>query len=86
LSDVPAGDDWVGLARAFLSTGVENVIATLWAVEDRSTARAMTHLHRSLRAGDPEITAISNAQRAMLRNPATSDPFYWAGFVLVGGS
>jgi len=85
VSDVPAGDDWVGLVRAFLGAGAANVIATLWAVEDRSTARLMTRMHRGLRSDRSEVSALSEAQREALRNPATSDPFYWAGFVLVGG-
>jgi CHAT domain-containing protein len=84
VSDVPAGDDWVGLVRAFLGAGAQNVIATLWAVEDRATARLMTRMHRSLLADRSEIAALSQAQREALRNPATSDPFYWAGFVLSG--
>jgi CHAT domain-containing protein len=85
VSDVPAGDDWVGLTRAFLGAGAEHVIATLWAVEDRSTARVMKQLHEHLQAGDSVMAAISQAQRETLRNLATSGPFYWAGFVLVGG-
>lgn len=85
VSDVPAGDDWVGLVRAFLGAGAENVIATLWAVEDRASASVMERLHKRLRAGDPEGAALSQAQRQTLRNPATAGPFYWAGFVLVGG-
>ena len=32
-------------------------------------------------AGDSELTALSRAQREMLRNSATAGPFYWAGFV-----
>jgi CHAT domain-containing protein len=62
------------------------VIATLWAVEDRSTARVMERLYKRLRAGGSEVAALSQAQRETLRNPDTSGPFYWAGFVLVGGS
>jgi CHAT domain-containing protein/Tfp pilus assembly protein PilF len=85
VSDVPTGDDWVGLVRAFLGVGVANVIATLWPVEDRATAKVMALLYRRLRSGDAEITALSRAQREALRNVATADPFYWAGFVLVGG-
>jgi CHAT domain-containing protein len=85
VSDIPAGDDWVGLARAFLGAGAEHVIATLWAVEDRSTARVMKQLHGHLRVGDSVLAALSQAQRETLRNPSTSGPFYWAGFVLVGG-
>ena len=84
VSDVPAGDDWVGLVRAFLGAGAQIVIATLWAVEDRSTGRLMARMHRGLRSDQSEVSALSEAQREALRNLATSDPFYWAGFVLVG--
>jgi CHAT domain-containing protein/tetratricopeptide (TPR) repeat protein len=86
ISDVPAGDDWVGLVRAFLGAGAQNVIATLWAVEDRSTGRVMERLYARLSAGDAEVTALSRAQRETIRNPATAGPFYWAGFVNVGGA
>lgn len=85
ISDVPEGDDWVGMVQAFLGIGVEKVIATLWPVEDRSTAQLMTQLHTRLRAGESESVALAQAQREMLRNAATSGPFHWAGLVLVGG-
>jgi CHAT domain-containing protein len=86
VSDVPAGDDWVGLVRAFLGVGAANVIATLWPVEDRATAKIMELLYRGLRSGELEVTALSAAQRRALRSSATADPFFWAGFVLVGGA
>ena len=83
-SDIPAGDDWVGLVHAFLSAGAEQVMATLWAVEDRSTAVLMKEVHQQLRAGESTRHALSQAQRAMLRNSSSSSPFYWAAFVDVG--
>jgi CHAT domain-containing protein len=83
--EVPAGDDWVGLVRSCLGVGAANVIATLWPVEDRATAKVMELLYRRLHAGDTEVASLSAAQRDALRSPATADPFYWAGFVLVGG-
>lgn len=85
-SDVPPGDDWVGLVRAFLGAGAQHVIATLWPVEDRSTARLMERLHRKLRAGMTTVSALSDAQREALRNAETAGPFYWAGVVVVGGN
>lgn len=85
LADVPAGDDWVGLVQAFLSAGASHVMATLWSVQDRGTADLMTRFYTALRAGRPEAEALAEAQRAMLRNPATAHPFYWAGFTLSGG-
>ncbi len=86
LDDVPAGDDWVGLVRAFLSAGADHVLATLWPVEDRTTAVLMKNFYRELAAGRSEAMALSNAQRSAIRSPGTSDPFYWAGFTLTGGS
>jgi CHAT domain-containing protein len=86
ISDVPAGDDWVGLSRAFLGAGAQQVIASLWAVEDQSTASLMKRLHVHIRSGEAVARALSEAQRETLRNSATASPFYWAGFVLVGGA
>jgi CHAT domain-containing protein/Tfp pilus assembly protein PilF len=86
IGDVPPGDDWVGLVQAFLYAGADGVLASLWPVEDRATAQLMQHFYRSLGAGRSEATALAEAQRAMLRDRATVHPFYWAGFVLTGGS
>jgi CHAT domain-containing protein len=85
LADVPAGDDWVGLVQAFLFAGASNVLATLWPVQDRATADLMTRFYTAFRAGRPVAEALADAQRAMLRNPTTAHPFYWAGFTLSGG-
>ncbi|MEP6591012.1 MAG: CHAT domain-containing protein [Gemmatimonadota bacterium] len=86
LSDVPAGDDWVGLTRAFLHAGARRVVATLWAVDDQATARLMEGFYRQGGAGPDPAQALARAQRAMLRARDTSHPFYWAGIVLVEGS
>jgi len=85
LADVPAGDDWVGLVQAFLFSGVENVVATLWPVQDLATARVMERFYTALAAGRPEAEALAEAQRAAARDPATAHPFFWAGFTLAGG-
>ncbi len=85
LADVPAGDDWVGLIQAFLFAGASHVLATLWPVHDRATAELMTRFYTALAGGQPEAEALADAQRAMLREPTTAHPFYWAGFTLSGG-
>ena len=84
-ADVPPGDDWVGLVQGFLYAGAANVLATLWPVEDGATAVLMGSFYRELASGRSESVALAEAQRTTLRNPRTSHPFYWAGFVLNGG-
>ena len=86
LADVPAGDDWVGLSRAFLHAGAAHVVATLWPVEDRATADMMTRFYERFTTGADPATALAAAQRALLVAPATAHPFYWAGFVAIGGA
>jgi len=85
LSDVPPGDDWVGLARAFLTAGAKNVMASLWAVEDRATATLMERFYERYGNGTDPARTLAAAQRAMLVVPATAHPYYWAGFEVIGG-
>lgn len=82
-ADVPAGDEWVGLVRAFLIAGADNVMASLWPIEDRSTSRIVPLLYAGLRGGDV-VTALASAQRAALRDPVTAAPRHWAALVVVG--
>lgn len=86
LSDVPAGDDWVGLTRAFLHAGAKRVVATLWPVDDWATAAFMERFYDRLAAGDEPARALASTQQAMRDAPATAHPFYWAGFVMATGS
>jgi CHAT domain-containing protein len=82
-SDVPQGDDLVGLTRAFLSTGASSVLATLWEVNDRSAVNLMDEFYRELRTRD-KATALTIAQRQMLARGRYRHPFYWAPFVMAG--
>ena len=84
-ADVPAGDDWVGLVRAFLVAGADDVMASLWPVEDRPTSRMMQRVYAALGRGDP-TAALAAAQRAALRDSATSAPRHWAALVVVGAA
>jgi CHAT domain-containing protein len=86
LADVPAGDDWVGLTRAFLHAGAARVVATLWPVEDWPTASLMERLYGEYETGRDPVHALAVAQRAALGAPATSHPFAWAGFIIVGNA
>ena len=86
MADVPPGDDWVGFVEAFLQAGAGSVIASLWPVNDRATAELMQVFHEKLSSGLPASAAIAEAQRTLMRQSRTSRPYFWAGFVLNGGS
>jgi CHAT domain-containing protein/Tfp pilus assembly protein PilF len=86
LADVPAGDDWVGLTRAFLHAGARHVVATLWPVDDWATAALMERFYGAGDVAAEPSRALAEAQRALLAAPATAHPFYWAGFVTLGGA
>jgi CHAT domain-containing protein len=79
------GEGVLGLARAFLAAGARSVVVSLWPVNDRSTALLMERFYRPLLVrGMPRERALAEAKRALLADPETRSPFYWAPFVLVG--
>ena len=86
-AELPAGDDFVGLTRAFLYAGSASVLATLWEVDDASTLALMKRFYGGLRqaAGEEDMAkALSLAQRALLSSKEYKHPYFWAPFVLVG--
>jgi CHAT domain-containing protein/tetratricopeptide (TPR) repeat protein len=86
LADVPPGDDWVSLTRAFLHAGASRVVATLWPVDDWATAALMERVYQAMARGVGPVRALAEAQQALSAESATSHPYYWAGFVIVGGA
>jgi CHAT domain-containing protein len=86
-SDVPAGDEFVGLTRAFLSVGSDSVMATLWEVDDRSSVQLMQQFYERLNDPDANVdkaAALVQAQQQLRSTNGYEHPYYWAPFVLVG--
>ncbi len=83
-----AGEGVIGLSWAMFVAGAPAIVVSQWKVESASTRELMLGFHRSLRApsNKPASKAESLRQAAvkLMKNPATSHPFYWASFVLVG--
>ena len=65
-SVVSGGDEWLGLMRAFLSAGAASLALSLWAVEDRSTARLMEAFYQGLAEGHTKAAALREAQLQFL--------------------
>ncbi len=75
----------LGLAGAAIRSGARSTVATLWQVNDESTAIFMAEFYRQLAL--PKSTkaeALRNAQLTLLNNPLYKNPYFWAPFILVG--
>ena len=77
-------DSVIGLANAFLIAGARSVVSTLWPIADDATPIFMSAFYGAIKEGKDLATALRHAQRALLANPDTSDPYFWAPFVLTG--
>ncbi|AOY82737.2 CHAT domain-containing protein [Moorena producens JHB] len=79
----------LGLAGIAIRAGARSTLATLWQVNDASTAEFMNQFYQQL--NNPQLTkaeALRNAQLAFLKKtyPSTDyhRPHIWAPFILVG--
>ncbi|WAN69084.1 CHAT domain-containing protein [Moorena producens JHB] len=80
----------LGLAGIAIRAGARSTIATLWQVNDASTAEFMNQFYQQL--NNPQLTkaeALRNAQLAFLKKTYPNTyyyhrPYNWAPFILVG--
>ena len=74
----------LGLAGVAVRAGARSTLATLWRVNDKSTATLMVKFYQELaKEGVTKAQALRRAQLSLLENEYKS-PYYWAPFVLVG--
>jgi CHAT domain-containing protein len=81
-NEVFAGDELMGLTRAFLGAGATTLVASLWLVQDETTAELMENWYEHLSEGSGRATALRNAQ--LMLKDKYPHPYYWAPFVLIG--
>ncbi|KRA81656.1 hypothetical protein ASD76_12170 [Altererythrobacter sp. Root672] len=74
-----------GLVRAFIGAGGRQVIASHWPAPEQydATGRLFASFFRAP-AGTSQGDALLAAQHQLMDDPATSHPFYWSGFALIG--
>jgi len=85
-----AGEGVIGLSWAMFIAGVPTTVVSQWKVESASARDLMLVFHQRLRAQSlrpvTKAEALRQSALKLMKNPAASHPFYWAGFVLVGDS
>lgn len=80
MGDTKGSEGVISMARGFLMSGAENVIATLWPVSDRASAEFMHHFYEALATQQNISLALMTARREMRNTPRFSHPFYWAAY------
>lgn len=75
------GEGLTGFSWAFLSAGARNVVAGMWDVDDRATAKLMKSFYDELATGLPPAMALRNAKLHLISSGgAYRKPLYWAAF------
>ncbi|MBD2605258.1 CHAT domain-containing protein [Scytonema hofmannii FACHB-248] len=72
----------LGLAGIAVRAGTRSTLATLWSVEDQSSAELMNQFYQKLAQGETKAEALRHAQLELLDKYQT--PYFWVPYVLVG--
>ncbi len=75
----------LGLNRAFIYAGAQNVVYSLWKVYDKVSAQLMVNFYKGiLEKGQSYSASLRSAKLEQLNNPATASPHYWGAYLLIG--
>lgn len=81
------GDDRaaLGMAGIAVRSGARSTIASLWSVQDRSTAELMSQFYQVLsQPQQSRAEALRRSQLSLLQSSEYAHPYYWSPFVLIG--
>lgn len=79
------GEGLIGLTRGFFHAGAARVLASLWSIDDRTTAVLMSRLYEEvLRHGRSPAEALAATQREFATGDSFPEPHQWGGLVLQG--
>ena len=73
-----------GLVRAFIAANARAVLATYWKVPAIESSDAFIRTFYARGRSESIGAALRDAQREAIRQPATSHPYYWGAYFLVG--
>jgi len=84
LGKVVKGEGIIGLTRAFMYAGAENVLVSLWKVSDQSTSDLMIDFYNHLLEGNTKAASLREAKLKLIKSKEFANPYYWAPFILIG--
>ena len=79
------GEGLIGLTRGFFYAGAPRVLASLWTIDDRTTATFMRPFYEAMLVRhERPAAALRSAQIAMWKTKGWDSPYYWAAFTMQG--
>jgi CHAT domain-containing protein len=85
LGKAAKGEGLIGLTRGFMYAGAGRVMASLWRINDRSTAELMRYFYEGM--FQQHLTPAASLRAAQIKMWQTNEwrsPHHWAAFVLQG--
>jgi len=84
------GEGPLSIGRGFQYAGIQNVLFSLWNVNDKTTSQLMQFFYQNLHRSESKGYAIHTAKLDYLASPTISNaqksPYYWAAFVYYGSN
>jgi CHAT domain-containing protein len=74
----------VGVTRGFMYAGSPRIVASLWAIDDRTTAELMKRFYREMITKQQRPAAALRAAQVSMWREKRMPPYYWAAFALQG--
>jgi CHAT domain-containing protein len=78
------GEALSGVAQAFFFAGARTLVASHWEVPSVPTVALMVGMFQRLGSGGGTAEALRQSQLALIAQPRTADPFFWAAFTVLG--
>lgn len=87
LGKIRKGEGIIGLSRALLYAGANNIVVSLWQVSDESTSELMLGFYENAvgnKLSGDWSSSLRAAKLRMIDEGRYSHPFYWSPFVVIG--
>lgn len=87
IGNIEKSEGPMSLARGFYYAGAQNVITSLWQVNDAATGNIFSAFYKDIQS-NPLAASLQKSKLQYIENTsnANASPYYWSGFIFIGSS